>query len=461
MTIPTSILFTDVIFGDRARTTYDNIELLANSIRDVGLLCPIILSPLDNGKFLLEDGGRRYRALESLGVKELFHATTGNVNRPGFITKSEASDLEQSTLTELIANLHREDLDWRDEVKLIVKAWRVKKLEADRNSEPLYHGVFGKMLGNYGQADIKAAIYIHDELIAHPERFKDCSSVFTAYKVLLDDIRRAAEAEKVGRMKAPSPETTIQLDVQGEVIAEEQSPIVSLSPFRLGNSLEWMEREHPSFDHIICDPDFAVDVERLESNSSNASTGVVQSSVNQSLADLQRFISLAADAVRGYLIFWYDLDHHEKLAAHSASCGFLVQRWPITWFKPDHQSNAAPQHNFTKNVEWAMVCRKPSATLATAAPSSVITLPKGNTTNAFGHPFAKPVDLWMRIFSAVCTPGQSVFDPFMGSGSSVVAAIRYGLQSFGMELQEQHYNTALLNVQKEYQRTISNVQFTK
>jgi len=208
-------------------------------------------------------------------------------------------------------------------------------------------------------------------------------------------------------------------------------------------------QERPVFDHIICDPDFAVDVERLEANSTNAAIGVAQNSVFHSLVELQSFISHAADCVRNYLIFWYDLDHHEKLQLWATRAGFLVQRWPITWFKPDHQSNAAPQHNFTKNVEWAMVCRKPSATLATAPPSSVITLPKGNTANAFGHPFAKPPELWQRIFSAVCTPGQSVFDPFMGSGSTGKAAIREGFRFIGIEREAEYIAIANARISHE------------
>jgi len=110
-------------------------------------------------------------------------------------------------------------------------------------------------------------------------------------------------------------------------------------------------------------------------------------------------------------------------------------------------------------MEYAMVCRKPSATLATAAPPAVISLPSGSTSTTLGHPFAKPPELWTKLYSAVARPGQTTFDPFMGAGSSILPAIDFGLAASGMELQEQHYNRAVLNIQAHYRKGNPNVQF--
>ncbi len=101
-----------------------------------------------------------------------------------------------------------------------------------------------------------------------------------------------------------------------------------------------------------------------------------------------------------------------------------------------------------------MVCAKPGSTLATVQMSSVIAVPSGTTTKDFGHPFAKPIALWQRIYSAIATPGQSTLDPFMGRGSSMVSAVRFGLSASGGELNPDHYSGALLNLQKEYQNQL-------
>lgn len=470
LTIPPSIPFSSVIFGDRARSTYDNIDLLAESIRTAGLQCPIILSPLPDGSFLLEDGGRRYQALDALGVTELFHGETGTVGKPGFVVKAHVSTGCESKLTELIANLHRDQLDWRDEVKLLVQAYRIRKLEADRVGEDLFYTTFGKMVGNYGYADINAAMCIHDELVANPALFKECNGIQAAYRVLLKESQKAAQAELVKKTTVPTA-TPVQAEPKLELI--EQPPVSAPPPprvidlgarFFLGDSYAYMAGlPAGSFDHVICDPDFAVSVDRLESNVAGAAAGVAQSSVEDSLTELRNLFPAAFRVMKthGFLLLWCDLDHWEKLQDWATLAGFAVQRWPLIWHKPDFRSNASPQTNFCKNIEYAMVCRKPGTVLASVQTSSVITHPTGQFARNFGHPFSKPLEVWTKIFSAVATKGQSVLDPFMGAGSSCVAAVRFGLDSFGCELSPDHYNSAILNLRKEYSTLLgSNVLFS-
>ncbi len=458
-----SIPFSSIVFGSRERTTYSNIDALAESIRDAGLQCPIILSPLPDGKFRLEDGGRRYRALESLGVTELFHGTTSSIGRPGFVLKSEVSSNESAWLTELIANLHRENFDWRDELRLIVKAYREQEKKANAAGRDLYYSTFGKMLGNYNHADINAAVNVHDEVMANPEKFASCESILHAYSTMLKETKAKLEKELASRRQAEVisvPAKPASVSASGQ-LEQPEAPAINLNLSEValfGNSLDYLEGlPAGSFDHIVCDPDFAVSIEDLSANMVGAAEGVIQSSVEESLLDLKRFISVAFHAVRdgGFLVFFYDLNHHEKLLSWCAASGWRVQRWPIIWHKLDYRSNGAPNHNSCKNIEYAMVCRKPSAVLNTITMSSIFPCPTGNTTRVLGHPFAKPIGLWTNIFRMVAQPGQSVFDPFMGAGSSVIAGLRYGLRSSGMELNPDHHATAILNISRFQELTLS------
>jgi len=50
------------------------------------------------------------------------------------------------------------------------------------------------------------------------------------------------------------------------------------------------------------------------------------------------------------------------------------------------------------------------------------------------HPTQKPEKLMQRIVGASCPPGGLVLDPFLGSGTTLVAALREGRQSVGIEL---------------------------
>lgn len=61
------------------------------------------------------------------------------------------------------------------------------------------------------------------------------------------------------------------------------------------------------------------------------------------------------------------------------------------------------------------------------------------------HPTEKPSGLLTSLISAV--PGDLVFDPFMGSGSTGAAAIRCGRSFVGCEINPQHFETALRRIE--------------
>ena len=56
------------------------------------------------------------------------------------------------------------------------------------------------------------------------------------------------------------------------------------------------------------------------------------------------------------------------------------------------------------------------------------------------HPTQKPVALYSWIFSKYAKPGDKVFDPHVGSGSSRIAAWDAGLDYYGCELDAETFN---------------------
>jgi site-specific DNA-methyltransferase (adenine-specific) len=58
------------------------------------------------------------------------------------------------------------------------------------------------------------------------------------------------------------------------------------------------------------------------------------------------------------------------------------------------------------------------------------------------HPTEKPVALMAEIVSLFSAPGQSILDPFMGSGTTGVAAVRSGRRFIGIETDARFFEIA-------------------
>jgi site-specific DNA-methyltransferase (adenine-specific) len=56
------------------------------------------------------------------------------------------------------------------------------------------------------------------------------------------------------------------------------------------------------------------------------------------------------------------------------------------------------------------------------------------------HPTQKPVDLCRILIRSVARPGMLVYDPFAGSGTTLVAAYKEGVDSIGSELNPEYCN---------------------
>lgn len=68
------------------------------------------------------------------------------------------------------------------------------------------------------------------------------------------------------------------------------------------------------------------------------------------------------------------------------------------------------------------------------------------------HPTEKPVSLMMELLGK-CDPARTVLDPFAGSGSTGVAAVRMGRRFVGVELDAGHFRTACDRLRAEEDET--------
>jgi len=71
-----------------------------------------------------------------------------------------------------------------------------------------------------------------------------------------------------------------------------------------------------------------------------------------------------------------------------------------------------------------------------------------NAKRESGHQTEKPVALMAHYIENSSQPGARVLDPFMGSGTTMVAAVQTGRGGIGIELDEGHFETACARVRR-------------
>ena len=65
------------------------------------------------------------------------------------------------------------------------------------------------------------------------------------------------------------------------------------------------------------------------------------------------------------------------------------------------------------------------------------------------HPTQKPTELMKWVISLKWTPAGTILDPFMGSGTTLVAAKQLGRKAVGIEIEEKYCEIAVRRLQQE------------
>ena len=85
-------------------------------------------------------------------------------------------------------------------------------------------------------------------------------------------------------------------------------------------------------------------------------------------------------------------------------------------------------------------------------PSDVWLFPnvKSNHVEKTIHPCQFPVELVERLVLSMTDPGDAVFDPYMGVGSSIIAALMHGRKAYGCDIVPEYVAIARERVQALY-----------
>jgi DNA modification methylase len=138
---------------------------------------------------------------------------------------------------------------------------------------------------------------------------------------------------------------------------------------------------------------------------------------------------------RGHAYFmvnnrWVGAVENAALAA-----GFRFHNW-LVWDK----STGTPNRWYMKNCEFTLFVFRGAAKPINECGSRQL-IKCQNVINGL-HETQKPVALMAHYIANSTDAGQTVLDPFMGSGTTGVAALQLGRKFIGIEIDQKHFDTA-------------------
>ena len=107
------------------------------------------------------------------------------------------------------------------------------------------------------------------------------------------------------------------------------------------------------------------------------------------------------------------------------------------------KSNPSPmngKHIWLSGLECCAFAKNKNATFKAHCKAGIWKFPCGRNKH---HPTEKPLDLFKYLIETSSNPGDLVFDPCLGGGTTAIAAIQTKRDFIGIELDKQYYDIAL------------------
>lgn len=209
-----------------------------------------------------------------------------------------------------------------------------------------------------------------------------------------------------------------------------------------------------SVDLVLTDPPYAVS---RKTGFSSVKNGVQRFAVSMDFGEWDhQQIDLAAFADETYrvmrrggtVIVWYDLWKISHVYDALANAGFKMLRL-IVWNK----TNPVPLNSkciyLSNSREMAVVGVKGgSPTFNSAYDSGDYSYPIPRHGGKRIHPTQKPLDLFRELVRKHSSPGDLVIDPFLGSGTTAVAAIQEDRQFAGCDIDKSYTQAAKIRLRQ-------------
>lgn len=433
----------DIVIKTNRQRSEENIDQakiaeLAGSIAENGLIHPITLRQEDSEKVLVA-GRRRLKALEHLWFLGSEVRCGGKAIPEGcvpclFLGDINPIDAEEIELEE---NIRREDLNWKERADALARLADLRSRQAEVAGKPA-----PSITDIAREIKPEATKNLSDnELGAHRADVKADIMLGNALK---DPAKAAAISPATSRKEAIKLLKRHEESQRNAALGQSIGAIFnsSMHSLRKGNCLDIMQQlPEASFDVILTDPPYGIGADDFSDSGGKTAGGHFYDDSYEYWRNLARAFSLhsfrlAKAAAHAYV--FCDIDRFHEFKKFMEEASWKVFRTPFIWVNPTAMRAPWPEQGPQRKwqaVLYAVKGDRPCTRLY----SDVLFYPSDPN---LGHPAQKPVGLLTDLLRRTVRPGDSVLDPFSGSGSIFPAAHDLKVRATGIELDEAAFGIA-------------------
>jgi len=209
-------------------------------------------------------------------------------------------------------------------------------------------------------------------------------------------------------------------------------------------------------DHVICDPPYESALHDM--NKKLATGRQLRNKRNPfNEFDFQSIDEIRDPFVRsikanGWLIAFCIAEGIKPWEVAINAAGFKYKR-PCLWIKPD----GMPQFNgqcpgLGYECFITAWCGQGHSKWNGGGKHGIYTYPKDSTNKSSKHPTEKPIKLMEALVRDFTSHGQTILDPFMGSGTTGVACVKLGRKFIGVEIEQKYFDIACKRIEQAYKQ---------
>jgi DNA modification methylase len=411
----------DVTVSNRMRSELGDIDLLAKSIQEIGLINPITLTKDTTNGVSLVAGHRRLEALKKIGTKSLEHGVH-------YLWREDlATDEYRRTAVELEENIRRKQMTWSEEVLGKQRLLQIyeKIYGAPKPGQPERGVQQGLRPAGFG---VRKLADMLNEAPSTTSKDLEMAALITQIPIL----KKESTIEDARRKLASMIVNKVIKGAEKVVITSDDIQVYN-GDFKKCLS----DNVHDgTVDLVYVDLPYGVDLSKMSRHQgSNLSYQDERSKVIASLNDvaLHSFRILKNNR---FGIFWFGFNYYTELIESMSRIGFNVNPVPFIWYK-NTNSTEDPLGRYANSYDAAIVVSKGSPRFILPGQRNFISIPPETTKI---HIAQQPVDLVKKFILDMTLEGNTVCDFMCGSGTSGEAALRSNRKAILVEQNTDSFN---------------------